>query len=255
MDECRWELCPGMDDLVEVGPSWVSRWYGLKQRWRERERERLASKQSPSSMRTQQHHLPIRVCHCHCHCIFFIDIVSGWSTITSEGGIGDWRLEIGMRVAKWHRRRRRRFGGSFDRRGAGGKWHPRHRRQFGWDGLRQFGATMGLAQREAATVPRAPSPLVLISRQPSTTASTGLFALSRHVISFSCYCQRWKIEFPFWWWMMLMVSFFFAFEIHKYEVAVSGECVLAYFWKWEGFCIRALKLEFASHWFMLNMCY
>ena len=188
-----------------------------KDETRERERERLTSKQSPSSMRTQQqHHLPIRVFHCHC--IFFIDIVSGWSTITSEGAreggregkglkIGDCRLAL--RVARWHRRRRRRrFGGSFDRRGAGGKWHPRHRRQFGWDGLRQFGATMGLAQREAATVRRAPSPLVLISRQPSTTALTGLFALSRHVISFSCYCQRWRIEFPFWWWMMLMVFFF-----------------------------------------------
>ena len=179
---------------------------------RERESDRQTSKQSPSSMRTQQHHLPIRV--------FPLPIViASSSSISSaadpqsqarEGG-WDWRLEIGMRVAKWHRRRRRRFGGSFDRRGAGGKWHPRHRRQFGWDGLRQFGATMGLAHREAAIVRRAPSPLVLISRQPSTTASTGLFALSRHVISFSCYCQRWKIEFPFWWWMMLMVSFFFFF--------------------------------------------
>ena len=98
-----WKLCPWMDDLVEVGPSWVSWWYGLKQRWdaRERERERLTSKQSPSSMRTQQqHHLPIRVFHCHC--IFFIDIVSGWSTITSEGaregreGIEDWRLQVGI---------------------------------------------------------------------------------------------------------------------------------------------------------------
>ena len=175
-------------------------WIEAKMR-RERERETLlTSKQSPSSMRTQQqlqHHRPIRVFHCHCHCIFFIGVVSGWSTITSEGGIGDWRLEIGkMTQEKEEEEEVRRE-----------LWSARSGREMASSSSTSIRMrwTASVRGDDGASATRSSGDS---TKSPVTTCTNlktafhdcfnrCVFALSRHVISFSCYCQRWKIEFPF----------------------------------------------------------